>query len=112
MKLDILDLSNSPVCPDCGVPINYGGCYRPEVELIVAAEIVSLLDTPDGPCPAPRPGPAPAPAPGLLQLQVEAPHAPQTPNTLRAAQGVAVKLNKEAVLVRNDLLGHGHPVIC
>ena len=101
MKLDILDLSNSPVCPDCGVPINYGGCYRPEVELIVAAEIVSLLDTPDGPSPAPRPGPAPAP--GLLQLQVEAPHAPQTPNTLRAAQGVAVKLNKEAVLVRSTI---------
>ena len=81
------------------------------MELIVAAEIVSLLDTPDGPSPAPRPGPAPAPAPapGLLQLQVEAPHAPQTPHTLRAAQGVAVKLNKDGVLVRNDLLGH--PVI-
>ena len=77
------------------------------MELIVAAEIVSLLDTPDGPSPAPRPGPAtapaPAPAPGLLQLQVEAPHAPQTPHTLRAAQGVAVKLNKDGVLVRNNL---------
>ena len=73
------------------------------MELIVAAEIVSLLDTPDGPSPAPRPGPAPAPAPGLLQLQVEAPHAPQTPHTLRAAQGVAVKLNKEGLLVRNNL---------
>ena len=71
----------------------------------MAAEIVSLLDTPDGPSPAPRPGPAPAPAPapGLLQLQVEAPHAPQTPHTLRAAQGVAVKLNKEGLLVRNNL---------
>ena len=69
------------------------------MELIVAAEIVSLLDTPDGPSPAPRPGPAP----GLLQLQVEAPHAPQTPHTLRAAQGVAVKLNKDGVLVRNNL---------
>ena len=57
----------------------------------MAAEIVSLLDTPDGP------SPAPAPAPGLLQLQVEAPHAPQTPHTLRAAQGVAVKLNKDGV---------------
>ena len=71
------------------------------MELIVAAEIVSLLDTPDGPSPAPRPGPAPAP--GLLQLQVEAPHAPQTPHTLRAAQGVAVKLHKDGLLVRNNL---------